>query len=350
MKVAPSASTIALLLAPPLFWAGNAVTARALVGDVSAAGAVFRRWALALALIAPFAHVRVWQHRAIIARQRWHTSPSSSSLASAATTRCSTSRCRPRARCQCDPDRRSAPVVTSMLGAAFFSAPVGRQQWIGALLSALGVLLVIARGDPVQSARRCNSARGDLIMLVATGYLEPVHVAAADSPRRSCRSPSSSRCRSRLGALMILPFALLEYPSTGQTAAPTASNLAALLYVALLPSLAAYFCWDRGVSERAAPSCRYFVNLTPVFTGLLSWLFLAEPIGCLSPGRRCADRRRHSAASRSSHAATLGSPESGSLQLGRPRHFGAMITFDVLVPVSGRGLRTSPCPCGTTRS
>ena len=78
---------------------------------------------------------------------------------------------------------------------------------------------------------------------------------------------------------MILPFALLEYRITGATAAPTGGNFAALLYVALLPSLVAYFCWDRGVARAGAVLPMYFVNLTPVFAGLLSFFILGEAIG-----------------------------------------------------------------------
>jgi drug/metabolite transporter (DMT)-like permease len=51
------------------------------------------------------------------------------------------------------------------------------------------------------------------------------------------------------------------------------------VYVATLPSLAAYYCWDRGVVRAGAVVPMYFVNLPPVFAGLLSYLALSEPIG-----------------------------------------------------------------------
>ena len=59
----------------------------------------------------------------------------------------------------------------------------------------------------------------------------------------------------------------------------TMTNAAALLYVALLPSLAAYYCWDRGVLRVGAVLPMVFVNLTPVFAAALSWLVLHDPIG-----------------------------------------------------------------------
>ncbi len=47
----------------------------------------------------------------------------------------------------------------------------------------------------------------------------------------------------------------------------------------LLPSLAAYYCWDRGVARVGAVLPMYFVNLTPVFAACLSWAWLDDPIG-----------------------------------------------------------------------
>jgi Integral membrane protein DUF6. len=62
------AATAALLSAPPLFWAGNAVAARLLVGEVPPVALSLARWVLAFALLAPFAWRSLLQHRAAFAR------------------------------------------------------------------------------------------------------------------------------------------------------------------------------------------------------------------------------------------------------------------------------------------
>jgi drug/metabolite transporter (DMT)-like permease len=152
-----------------------------------------------------------------------------------------------------------------------------RRQWLGAALSLLGVLLVIARGDALNLAR-LQLDRGDLIMLVAT-LTWSLYTWLLRTRRPTMPATAFLALQIALGALMILPFAIAEYLWTGETAAPTSSNLAALLYVAVLPSLVAYFCWDRGVARAGAIVPMYFVNLTPVFAGLLSFFILGEPIG-----------------------------------------------------------------------
>ena len=46
--------------------------------------------------------------------------------------------------------------------------------------------------------------------------------------------------------------------------------------VALLPSIVAYYCWDRGVTRVGAVVPVHFANLTPLFAALLSAAFLGE--------------------------------------------------------------------------
>jgi drug/metabolite transporter (DMT)-like permease len=270
------ASTIALLLAPPLFWAGNAVTARALVGDVPPLALSFGRWALAFVLIAPFATRASWQHRAAL-----RANAGMLLLLSLLGIGCYNSllylALQTSSALNATLINAPGPIITLMMGAAFFSAgPITRPQWIGALLSASGVLLVITRGDP-ERLLALQFGSGDLIMLAAT-VLWSLYTWLLRTRRPKLPFTVFLAVQIGLGTLMILPFALLEFFITGQTASPTPSNLAALVYVALFPSLAAYYCWDRGVSEAGAVVPTYFVNLTPVFTGLLSWLLLAEPI------------------------------------------------------------------------
>ncbi|MFA9219107.1 MAG: EamA family transporter, partial [Sphingomonadaceae bacterium] len=53
--------------------------------------------------------------------------------------------------------------------------------------------------------------------------------------------------------------------------------LAALLYVALGPAVIAFRCWGAGVQQAGPSVGAFFVNLTPLFTAVLSSAFLGEP-------------------------------------------------------------------------
>ena len=271
-----TASTIALLIAPPLFWAGNAVLARALVGEFPPLALSFWRWALAFVLLAPFAARSAWRHRAVI---RTHLSMlawtsllgvgcynSLQYLALQTSSALNTTLI-----------GASGPTITLLLGAAFFSSSVARRQWIGAAVSLTGVLWVIARGE-LGNLLRLQFAIGDLIMLAATAAWS-LYTWLLRTQRPPLPLSVFLLVQIGLGALMILPFYLLEWVVTRQSPAATPTNLAAVIYVVLLPSLAAYYCWDRGVNRAGAILPMYFANLTPVFAGLLAWAVLADPIG-----------------------------------------------------------------------
>lgn len=276
MRQPLTAATAALLLAPPLFWAGNAVVARALVGEFPPLALSFARWALALLLILPFAMNglrEAWPRL----RGQWPLLMGISALGVGCYNSLQYLALQTSTAVNATLIGASGPIMTLLVGAAFFGSPVRRPQWIGAALSMVGVLIVIARGDLMKLAT-LQLDRGDLIMLVAT-LTWSVYTWLLRKRRPNLPATPFLALQMALGALMILPFAVLELLWTGQAVAPTASNLGALIYVALLPSLVAYFCWDRGVARAGAVLPMYFVNLTPVFAGLLSYFFLGEAIG-----------------------------------------------------------------------
>lgn len=276
MRQPLTAATAALLLAPPLFWAGNAVVARALVGEFPPLALSFARWALALLLILPFAMNglrEAWPRL----RGQWPLLMGISALGVGCYNSLQYLALQTSTAVNATLIGASGPIMTLLVGAAFFGSPVRRPQWIGAALSMVGVLIVIARGD-LMTLATLQLDRGDLIMLVAT-LTWSVYTWLLRKRRPNLPATPFLTLQMALGALMILPFAVLEFLWTGQAVAPTASNLGALIYVALLPSLVAYFCWDRGVARAGAVLPMYFVNLTPVFAGLLSYFFLGEAIG-----------------------------------------------------------------------
>ena len=276
MNRPPSASTVALLIAPPLFWAGNAVVARALVGEFPPLALSFARWAVALLLILPFAW-RGLRDGWPALRGQWTVIAAISALGVGCYNSLQYLALQTSTAVNATLIGASAPVVNLLIGAAFFASPVVRGQWIGAALSMCGVLIVMARGD-LDNLARLQLDRGDLIMLVATVSWS-VYTWLLRTRRPALAATPFLALQIGLGALMILPFAVVEYAWTGATAAITGSNAAALAYVAIFPSLVAYFCWDRGVARAGAVLPMYFVNLTPVFAGLLSYAVLGEDIG-----------------------------------------------------------------------
>lgn len=278
---APLTPRIAILLTlPPLLWAGNAVVGRLLVGSVPPLALNALRWGLAFALLLPLGW-RVWR-RPDAVTTRWrhlallglvgvgsynalqyvavHTStPLNVTLIAA-----------------------SAPVWMLLVGALFYREPPAPRQLAGAVLSLLGVAFVISRGR-LATLAQIELLPGDLYMLLATALWSVYSWMLA-------RPPASMRGEARpdwnwaefllvqvlFGALWAAAAAGVEAAVAPQAWRWSPWVGAALLYVAVGPSLIAYRCWGLGMATVGPAIAAFFANLTPVFAAVLSAALLGE--------------------------------------------------------------------------
>jgi drug/metabolite transporter (DMT)-like permease len=271
MRLDPA--TAALLTLPPLFWAGNAVAARLLVGEVPPVALSLARWVIALALLLPFAGREAWLHRATFARH-WRILLLIGPLGVGAYNTLQYIALQTSTPMATSLIASSSPVFILALGVFVFGERTRPAQWLGAALSVAGVVLVMARGDPA-NLTQLRFVPGDLIMLVAnltwTLYTWLLRRHRPDLPFAPLLLVQIA-----IGLAAIAPFAALEASLSPARIAWSAGAVAAMVYMAVFPSLLAYWCWDLGVRRVGAVIPVYFANLTPVFAAVLSMLLLAD--------------------------------------------------------------------------
>ena len=268
-------ATAALLTLPPLFWAGNAVVARMIVGEVPPVALSLARWVIALALLLPFAWQAALRHRAVLARH-WRILLAIGPLGVGAYNTLQYIALQTSTPLATSLIASSSPVFILALGALVFGERTRSAQWLGAALSVGGVLLVMARGDPANLAQLAF-VPGDLIMLVAnltwTLYTWLLRRHRPDLPFAPLLLVQVA-----IGVVAIAPFAALEASLSPARIQWSGGTAAAMLYMAVFPSLAAYWCWDLGIRRVGAVIPVYFANLTPVFAAVLSmWLLDDAP-------------------------------------------------------------------------
>lgn len=268
--------TIALLTVPPLCWAGNAVVGRAVVGEFPPLALSLLRWLLALAILVPLAWPALRAERAamaaVVRQQPWlvvalsvlgvgvynsfqylalQTAPALNVTLIAS----------------------SAPVFILLVGAIAFGERVRGAQVSGAMLSIAGVVVVLVRGD-WQHLLGLQLVAGDLWMLAAAASWA-VYTWLLRRHRPDLGLAPLLALQMAVGAASIAPFAAWE-AAQGAAVAWSLKTAGALLFVALLPSLAAYWCWDRGVARAGAVLPVYFANLTPIFAAVFGAVALGE--------------------------------------------------------------------------
>lgn len=279
-------ATAALLLIPPLMWAGNAVVGRLMQGSIPPITFNFLRWVLAFAMLLPLAawalapRSPVWAHsrrfamlgllsvalyNALQYMALKTSTPINVTLVAA-----------------------SMPVWMLLLGRLLYAVPVTRRAALGALLSLAGVVVVLTRGD-IQQLRSLQLVPGDAWMLAAAitwaGYSWMLARPAPGSEPPEVRRDWAAFLLAQVAfglvwsaAMTAGEWALLPSLPDGEQHLRWGWPLAlSLLYVAVGPSLLAYRAWGAGVARVGPTTAGFFSNLTPLFAALMSATLLGEP-------------------------------------------------------------------------
>ena len=269
--------TALLLTVPPLLWASNAVVGRLVRDLVSPLTLNFVRWIIAFVLLLPFAAPVLrrnsplwahWKRYALLGLLGIGLYNALQYLALQTSTPINTTLV-----------GSSLPLWMLATGMLFFGARFSARETGGALLSMLGVLLVLSRGEWRQLLA-LRLVPGDLYMILGT-------IAWAFYSWLLARTHEPKQARQDWAAFLMaqLVFGLAW---SGALAAGewtlTAAHIdlgwpliAAMAFIGIGPAVIAYRCWGTGVQRAGPQAASIFMNLTPLFAALLSAAFLREP-------------------------------------------------------------------------
>jgi drug/metabolite transporter (DMT)-like permease len=254
-----------------LFWAGNIVLGRYVAGHVPPFTLTFCRWAGTCLVLAPFAWPYLMREWPVIrknlplllllaftgfafnnALSYWglqHTQALNALLI-----------------------QSSGPLFVALWSLVLFGVRLSWMQAAGILVSLLGVLVIILRGDlAALAAIRVNA--GDISFAAA---LFVFGLYSALMPKRPRINPLSLIAfTTGCGALMLIPLVGWEV-SIGETLTFDTLTVLTLIFVVIFPSTLAYLFFNRGIEligpNRAAP----FFHLVPVFGSVMAIVLLGE--------------------------------------------------------------------------
>ena len=269
-----------LLLLPPLLWAGNAVVGRIAVTSMPPLMLNALRWSLALLLLLPMGWSALKRPRELLAR--WRHLALLGLLGVGSYNALQYEALRTSTPINVTLIAASLPVWMLLVGSIFYDEKPHRRQIIGAILSLLGVALVLSRGD-VSALARVQFVTGDLLMLLAvmawSGYS---WLLARPPPNMSGEARPAWGWAEFLLVQALFGLALagtaagVEHALTPATIHWSPWLVLALVYVAVGPSVIAYRSWGLGVTAVGPAVAAFFGNLTPVFAALLSAALLGE--------------------------------------------------------------------------
>jgi drug/metabolite transporter (DMT)-like permease len=264
-------SAWALLVLSNLFWAGNIVLGRGVVGMVPPIALAYWRWTGAFVIAFGFAWphlkrdapilLRHWRMLLLLSATGIATYNTMSYIGLTGTTALNVLLL-----------QSAGPLIIIVWAFVLFGDRPTLRQTTGVLISLAGVATIAAHGS-LDSLLQLKLNRGDVWILVA---MVIYGVYAAMFRRRPAAHPLSFLVATMgIGSLMILPFYLWETAQGGKILGGLPAWLA-LAYIAVFPSFIAYLFFNRGIELIGAGRAGQSWHLMPVFGSILAVLFLGE--------------------------------------------------------------------------
>lgn len=255
-------------------FSGNIVVGRAMQGVIPPFALSFWRWATVVLVLLPFTAAALWRQRAVI-RRHWpvllalgcgsvtlyngffyvgvqHSSAVNGALITS-----------------------SMPLLIALCAWLFGREAIGPSQWAAIALSLLGILAILARGDPA-AVLGVRFHGADLWLLAASLCWALYSVLLRRSPAELHGLPFLC-LTSGAGVITTTPAYAWELAS-GATMRVDATSLGAIVFLALVPALSAYFLYARAVLALGPTRTGIFLNLSPVFAIAAAVIFLHETL------------------------------------------------------------------------
>jgi len=257
----------------PLCWAGNIVLAKGVVRIIPPVALAFWRWAVAFVVLLPLTWPYVkrdfrtalagWKMIAVLSlfgitcfNTLLYTAVHTTTAINGALI------------------QTTMPAIIILISRVLYGERISWIQAIGVGLCVVGAGVVVLKGR-WQALIDMALVQGDLLMILAV-ILYALYSALL--PKRPPIHPLSFLTYSfGVGCAGLLPVYLWEHLTVGSFAL-TPATLGSIAYVALFPSIVAYFCWNRGVAVIGANRTGLFINLIPVFAAGLAIGFLGEAL------------------------------------------------------------------------
>ncbi len=290
MSLRLSPLALLYLILPPLLWASNAILGRVTVGgdDPFASPLALNalRWALTLVLLVPILYLlrqRSAAHTAPAASRAappaghgaWRTYALFGLLAVTSYNALQYVALRTSSAINVTLIASGGPLFVLIIGRAFFGAHARRRQWLGAGLSLVGVLVVLTAGD-FERLARLRLVPGDLLMVAAT-IVWALYSWLLRTRRPDVPALLLLFMQTAWGVALSVPLVAMEWLAGDFAIRVEPATAGVVLWLALGPSLAAFWCWDRGVAHAGPLLPSFFANLTPLFAALMSAALLREP-------------------------------------------------------------------------
>lgn len=262
-----------LLVLANLFWAGNIIVGRAVLGHVPPIALSFWRWvgAFCVALWFAWPHLKKdwpevrahWKLMAVLAATGIAFFNTAAYIGLVGTTALNVLLL-----------QSSMPLIVTLWALALFGEIPSPWQLAGVALSLLGVTFVAAHGS-LESLRTLQFHAADLWILAAAAIYGIYVVLLRRRP--DVHPLSFMQTMMGLAALMIAPFYMWDVNEGARITGSWQAYLG-IAYMAVFPSFISYLFFNRGVQLIGGARAGQSTHLMPLFGSIMAVAFLGESL------------------------------------------------------------------------
>ena len=272
MTAAPRSRIYLMLLLVMLLWAGNALVGRAMRNDIPPLTLAFLRWTGAALLLLPFSLRNIAAEWPAI-RRHWPMLILLSILGVGCFNALFYSGLRTSSATNALLIQATIPALVLACNFLFFRARALPAQIIGVLLAAMGAILIIFRAD-IRALATLSLGRGDALILL--GVICWAIYTSLLRKRPPLSGTTFLTLSFLIGVAVTAPLAAGEWHD--HTLRWTPAVIASVAYVAIFPSIIAYFLYNHAVAKIGGAEAGQLISLQPLLGAFLAALLLGEAL------------------------------------------------------------------------
>lgn len=168
------------------------------------------------------------------------------------------------------------PIFIIILSSLLLGEFASKRQWLGIVISLLGVLAILIQGQ-LANLWKLDFHAGDLIILLAVLDWGLYTVLLRKLPNELKGLPILGYTIA-IGVLGILPLYLYEIMMTSRSMPVNWISISSVLYVAIFPSVLSYLFWNHGTQRIGANRAGQFAHVVPISGIIIAVLLLGEEL------------------------------------------------------------------------
>ncbi len=255
-------------IAAVLIWAANAVISKLATTVIEPGAIAFYRWFFALLILLPFCIKPLWQQRKLALNNLWK-------LTALASLGMVLNQCLAYYAAHTTSATNIAVFLSLMpLFGLFLAVPLlgkalKKQALFGAVISLSGLVFMLSEGNPINLISN-GIKLGDALMFISS-LAYALYSVLLNKWQLPLKPWTSVFCQVVIGTILQLPLLLVS-----NSYAIASDALPMVLFAAAFASVLAPWLWLQGVQRIGASNATLFMNLVPIFTVLISLIFIGK--------------------------------------------------------------------------